>query len=116
MGRGGRVSGPGAQLAPLAVNDWSWGNEREWKEKYEGFLRYYAFHDLRRGFASANALNMPADALQRLMRHQSYTTTQRYVNLARSMRDIVGKLTVPESARNGSMRETMRDGQEDASL
>lgn len=56
-----------------------------------------------------NAGNMPADALQKLMRHKSYTITQRYVNLARSMRDIVGRIVVPESARTGGMREDMRE-------
>jgi len=56
----------------------------------------YGFHDLRRAFATENAPNMSADALQRLMRHKSYLTTQVYVNLSRQLDAAVGGLHVPE--------------------
>ena len=55
----------------------------------------YGFHDLRRGFATMNAGSMSADALQKLMRHKSYTTTQRYVNLAGQVNAAVATLFVP---------------------
>lgn len=54
-----------------------------------------AFHDLRRAFATANAANLDADELQRLMRHKCFTTTQRYVNMAQRVNAAVGKLSVP---------------------
>jgi integrase len=56
----------------------------------------YGFHDLRRAFATLNAENMTADALQRLMRHRSYSTTQRYVNLAHQVTQAVENLRVPD--------------------
>lgn len=56
----------------------------------------YGFHDLRRAFATMNADKLTADALQTLMRHKSYLTTQRYINLARQMDEVVGKLHVPD--------------------
>lgn len=57
----------------------------------------YGFHDLRRGFATANAANLTASQLQVLMRHQSYTTTQRYIAMAEQAKqsDIASRLTVP---------------------
>ncbi len=44
-----------------------------------------AFHRLRFGFANANVDNVPADVLQRLMRHKASATTQGYINKARRM-------------------------------
>jgi integrase len=43
----------------------------------------YSWHDLRRAFATYNADQLTPDALQALMQHKSYTTTQKYINLAR---------------------------------
>jgi integrase len=57
---------------------------------------YYGFHDLRRAFATMNADTLSADALQTLMRHKSYTTTQRYINVARQLNRAVADLHVPE--------------------
>ena len=65
----------------------------------------YGFHDLRRGFGTMNADRMTPDALQRLMRHQSYSTTQLYINLARQLKPATENLFVPSlpgSARTGS--------------
>lgn len=60
----------------------------------------YGFHDLRRAFATMNADKLTADALQALMRHKSYQTTQKYINLARQMDQAVANLHVPEVLRN----------------
>jgi integrase len=57
---------------------------------------HYTFHDLRRGFASMNADRLTADALQALMRHKSYTTTQKYINIARQLDTAVASLHVPD--------------------
>jgi integrase len=56
----------------------------------------YGFHDFRRAFATMNADRLSADALQSLMRHQSYLTTQKYINLARQLNRSVEALHVPE--------------------
>ena len=56
----------------------------------------YGFHDLRRAFATVNAETLSADALQSLMRHKSYQTTQRYINMAEQINRSVEKLYVPE--------------------
>ena len=56
----------------------------------------YAFHDLRRAFATMNADKLSADALQALMRHKSYSTTQKYINMARQMDQAVASLHVPD--------------------
>jgi integrase len=62
----------------------------------------YGFHDLRRAFATVNAETMTADALQALMRHKSYTTTQKYINMARQLNRAVDGLHVPEVLLNRS--------------
>lgn len=56
----------------------------------------YGFHDLRRAFATMNADKLSPDALQALMRHKSYTTTQLYINMARQMDRAVEALHVPD--------------------
>lgn len=58
--------------------------------------RYYGFHDLRRAFATQNAPRLTADALQKLMRHKSYTTTQRYISMATQLDESVDRLFVPD--------------------
>ena len=59
----------------------------------------YGFHDLRRAFATANAETLSADALQALMRHKSYTTTQRYISMTSQVNRSVENLHVPEVLR-----------------
>ena len=56
----------------------------------------YGFHDLRRAFATLNAGRLSADVLQALMQHQSYTTTQRYIDLARQMQPAAHDVFVPD--------------------
>ncbi len=58
----------------------------------------YGFHDLRRAFATMNADRLTGDALQALMRHKSYQTTQRYINIARQLNKAVDDLYVPDLA------------------
>jgi integrase len=62
----------------------------------------YGFHDLRRAFATLNADRLTPDALQALMRHKSYQTTQVYINLSRQMDDAVASLHVPDVLRRQS--------------
>ena len=59
----------------------------------------YGFHDFRRAFATMNADKLTPDALQTLMRHKSYQTTQVYINMARQMDAAVAGLHVPEVLR-----------------
>jgi integrase len=61
----------------------------------------YGFHDLRRAFATMNASRLSPDALQALMRHKSYSTTQRYIAIARQMDDAVAGLHVPAVLNEG---------------
>lgn len=55
----------------------------------------YSFHDFRRAFATENAEMVTADALQHLMRHKDYGTTQRYINMAKQLNRSADKLRVP---------------------
>jgi integrase len=61
----------------------------------------YGFHDLRRAFATMNADKLTPDALQALMRHKSYQTTQVYINMARQLDAAVAGLHVPDVLRQG---------------
>jgi integrase len=63
------------------------------------FCHVYGFHDFRRAFATMNADKLTPDALQALMRHKSYQTTQVYINMARQMDAAVAGLHVPEVLR-----------------
>jgi integrase len=62
----------------------------------------YGFHDLRRAFATVNANRITGDALQKLMRHKSYQTTQRYINMASQLDEAVAALGVPEFLKVGT--------------
>ena len=59
----------------------------------------YGFHDLRRAFATSNAEQLTADALQTLMRHKSYLTTQKYINMGKQIDKAVENLFVPDVLR-----------------
>jgi integrase len=56
----------------------------------------YGFHDLRRAFVTMNAERLTPDALQALMQHKDYKTTQRYIAIARQLTPAVGNLFVPD--------------------
>jgi site-specific recombinase XerD len=43
-----------------------------------------------------NAAGMSPDALQALMQHKDYQTTQRYINMARQLNPAVQSLFVPD--------------------
>jgi integrase len=70
--------------------------------KHTDHCHAYSFHDLRRAFATMNADKLSPDALQSLMRHKSYTTTQLYINLARQMDKAVEVLHVPDVLKRGA--------------
>ena len=63
--------------------------------KRTGAKPFYGFHDLRRAFATMNADKLTPDALQALMQHKDYQTTQRYINMARQLNPAVAALYVP---------------------
>ena len=67
--------------------------------KHTDYCHCYGFHDFRRAFATMNADQLTGDALQHLMRHKSYQTTQRYINVARQLDAAVDSLHVPEVLR-----------------
>jgi integrase len=62
----------------------------------------YGFHDLRRAFATMNADKLTPDALQALMQHKDYQTTQRYINMARQLNPAVQALFVPQLPNQGT--------------
>ena len=64
--------------------------------KHTDACHAYGFHDLRRAFATMNADRMTGDALQHLMQHRSYATTQRYINMTRQLNEAVAALHVPD--------------------
>jgi integrase len=66
------------------------------EHQHTPFCYVYGFHDLRRAFATMNADKLSPDALQALMRHKSYVTTQKYINMARQMDAAVAALHVPD--------------------
>jgi integrase len=68
----------------------------EVEHEHTDACHHYGFHDLRRAFATQNAPALSADALQKLMRHKSYLTTQRYINMASQLDAAVGVLHVPD--------------------
>jgi hypothetical protein len=58
---------------------------------------YHGFHDFRRSFATYNAEGLGAETLERMMRHQSYATTQRYIRMAEDLSPATAKLFVPDA-------------------
>lgn len=59
----------------------------------------YGFHDFRRAFATVNAPRLKPETLQRLMRHRSYITTLRYINLASQIDDAIESMPIPDILR-----------------
>jgi integrase len=66
------------------------------EHQHTAHCHVYGFHDLRRAFATMNADKLTPDALQALMQHKSYQTTQVYINMARQVQDAVASLHVPD--------------------
>jgi integrase len=56
----------------------------------------YGFHDLRRGFATENAMELQPFELKHLMRHKDIKTTMGYINLAKAMASKRTKVKVPD--------------------
>ena len=88
---------------------WNHGRRQLWEEferiqHLEGIKAsgkdHYTFHDLRRGFATMNADRITGDALQALMQHKDYKTTQGYINMARQLKPATQNLFVPDLPRN----------------
>ena len=80
------------------------------EHKHTRHCHVYGFHDLRRAFATQNAPRLTADTLQKLMRHKSYATTQRYINMASQLDEAVASLHVPEVLKTGSANEASAMG------
>ena len=72
------------------------------KHEHTPACHVYGFHDLRRAFATVNAETLTADALQAMMRHKSYSTTQGYINMARQLNRSVEGLQVPDVLKKGT--------------
>ena len=72
------------------------------QHKHTRSCHAYGFHDLRRAFATMNADKLSPDALQALMQHQSYQTTQKYINMARQMDQAIAVLHVPDFLKTGT--------------
>ncbi len=66
------------------------------KHEHTDACHLYGFHDFRQAFASMNAPRLGGDALQSLMRHKSYLTTKKYINMARQLDGAVERLHVPD--------------------
>jgi integrase len=60
------------------------------------FCHVYGFHDFRRAFATVNAKKLSPDDLQLLMRHKSYLTTKKYINMVSRLEEAVAVLHVPD--------------------
>ena len=68
------------------------------REKHEHTERchVYGFHDLRRAFATENAEHLSPTALQKLMRHRAFATTEKYINAAKQLKPAIERLVVPD--------------------
>ena len=65
------------------------------KHEHTDSCHYYGFHDLRRGFATVTGIRLDNRKLQQMMRHKSYSTTQRYVDLRHQMNGVLDLLDAP---------------------
>jgi hypothetical protein len=66
------------------------------EHKHSDACHVCGFHDGQRAFATMNADRLGGDALQALVRHKSYTTSQKYIDMARQMKPAAQNLFVPE--------------------
>jgi len=67
---------------------------------------WYGFHDLRRGFATANCSRLSAFELQHQMQHRSIRTTQKYIAMAAAQSvAIAGKVHLPDVLRDAVLRD-----------
>ncbi len=55
----------------------------------------YGFHDERRAFGTMNAATLTGVALQKMMRHKNFATTQKYIDMASQVKDATSKIHVP---------------------
>jgi integrase len=66
------------------------------KHEHTDACHVYGFHDLRRAFATVNAPRLKPEALQKLMRHKSYSTTLRsYINVGSQLQAAIDEMPVP---------------------
>ena len=56
----------------------------------------YGFHALRRAYATLNADHLPAPVLQKKMRHKSFQTTLKYIELSDKMKKTAEQVYVPD--------------------
>lgn len=66
------------------------------KHEHTDRCHVYGFHDLRRGFATMNAGRLSAPTLQSLMRHESFETTQLYIDISNEANKAIEDLYVPD--------------------
>lgn len=77
---------------------------------HHGCFRY-GFHDLRRGFATNNVNRVTAAELQKLMKHKSFATTQKYVNMAEQVLAAEKDIYVPDILKPASKSGGISEGQ-----
>jgi integrase len=73
---------------------------REHKHTRHCFL--YGWHDIRRSFATVNSERLTPKCLQALMQHRSFTTTLKYIAMAKQLDAAVDSLHVPECLKSGA--------------
>jgi integrase len=80
------------------------------KHDHTASCHVYGFHDFRRAFATVNAPRLKPEVLQRLMRHKSYQTTQKfYINPTNQMQDAVSQMPIPAALKNEQSKESQTE-------
>lgn len=91
-----RLRAFGPTVFPWSIRERALWLEFQKLQQAAGVATKYGFHDFRRAFATLNADRVSGEALQHLMRHKAYSTTQRYIADAEQRgRKAVGSLFVP---------------------